>query len=58
MKEGTYEIVDYQIEIEGVIQDRKRIYYYNNQNDLYLIEEYYGTLEEIRPGYDLIVSPE
>ena len=53
MKEGTYEVVDYQIEIEGVIQSRKRIYYYNNQDDLFLIEEYYGTAEEIRPGFDL-----
>lgn len=53
MKEGTYEIVDYQIEIEGVVQDRKRIYYYNNQDDLFLIEEYYGTMEEIRPCFDL-----
>ena len=51
MKQGTYEIVDYQIEIQGSIQNRKRIIYYTNHDELYLIEEYYDTTEEIRPGY-------
>jgi hypothetical protein len=53
MKQGTYEIVEYQIEVEGIIQNRKRIIYYTNQDELYLIEEYYDTTEEIRPGYFL-----
>ena len=50
MKQGTYEIEDYQVEIQGIIQDRKKIIYYDNYDQLYLIEEYY-TAEEIRPGY-------
>ena len=53
MIEGTYEIVDYEIVIQDVLQSRKRIYYYDNQDGLYLIEEYYGTMEEIRPNYVL-----
>lgn len=53
MKQGTYEIEDYQVEIQGIIQDRRKITYYDNYNQLYLIEEYYGTTEEIRPGYFL-----
>lgn len=53
MKQGTYEIEDYQVEIQGIIQDRRKITYYDNYDQLYLIEEYYGTTEEIRPGYFL-----
>jgi hypothetical protein len=51
MKQGTYEIAEYQIEVEGIIQNRKRIIYYTNSDELYLIEEYYDTQEEIRQGY-------
>jgi hypothetical protein len=53
MYNHVYEIIDYQIEIEGVIENRQRIQYWNNEED-YLIEEYYGTVEEIRPGYSPI----
>jgi hypothetical protein len=53
MYDHVYEITDYQIEIEGVIENRQRIQYWNNETD-YLIEEYYGTTEEIRLGYTQI----
>jgi hypothetical protein len=53
MYDHVYKIIDYQIEIEGVIENRQRIQYWNNEND-YLIEEYYGTTEEIRLGYTQI----
>jgi len=53
MCDHVYEITGYQIEIEGVIENRQRIQYWNNETD-YLIEEYYGTTEEIRLGYTQI----
>jgi len=53
MYDHVYEITGYQIEIEGVIENRQRIQYWNNETD-YLIEEYYGTTEEIRLGYTQI----
>lgn len=48
----VYEIVNYQVEINGVLQNRQNIYYWRNDFD-YTIEEYYGTTEEIRPGFSL-----
>lgn len=49
-----YKITDYIISINGVNQNRHLIWYYTNEFD-YLIEEYYGSVEEIRPGYSLMV---
>jgi len=46
----VYEITDYQIEIGGILENRQKICYWNNEFD-YLIEEYYGTIQEIRLGY-------
>jgi hypothetical protein len=53
MYNHVYQITDYQIEIEGNLETRQRICYWNNEED-YLIEEYYGTTEEIRLGYTQI----
>ena len=54
MYNHVYDIYNYQIEIEGVLETRQRICYWNNEED-YLIEEYYGTQSEIRAGYSPIV---
>jgi hypothetical protein len=53
MYDHVYRITDYQIEVDGVMENRQRIQYWNNEED-YLIEEYYGTPGEIRPGYTQI----
>jgi hypothetical protein len=50
----VYEIDNYQVEIEGVLQTRQIIRYWRNEFDN-LEEEYYGTTGEIRPGYSPIV---
>ena len=49
-----YEITDYTITINGITQNRKLIWYWTREDD-YLIEEYYGTIEEIREGFTLLV---
>lgn len=50
MYNHVYEITNYQVEINGELENRQKICYWNNEYD-YLIEEYYGTFEEIRSGY-------
>jgi hypothetical protein len=51
----VYEISNYQVEINGVLQTRQTICYWTNESD-YLVEEYYGTTEEIRPGFSLFIN--
>jgi hypothetical protein len=47
-----YQINGYQVEIDGTLINRQTISYWRNDEDC-IIEEYYGTAEEIRLGYTL-----
>lgn len=48
-----YKITDYTVLINESVQNRQLIWYYTNEDD-YLIEEYYGTIEEMRQGFTLL----
>ena len=46
---GRYEIETYDVLVSGLNETRERILYYNNNNEDFFIERYYGT---IRDGYE------
>jgi hypothetical protein len=46
---GRYEIETYDVSINGVTETREKILYYNNNNEDFFIERYYGV---IRDGYE------
>lgn len=45
---GEYEIVDYELVIDGVSEIRQNIVYYDFDGNEYITERFYG---EIREGY-------
>lgn len=45
---GTYEIINVEIIVNGEVEIRQNIVYYDTANREYLVERFYG---EIRDGY-------